>query len=81
MQMNYVLIADGSVTLPVINHTLLDAHDPNTADREITRIIQTLSKIGYYRFTMLDVRTDGHHKVIATYNVETPEPVVTRVDR
>lgn len=77
MQLNYVLVADGGINLTTINHALLDAHDPNTADREVTKIIQTLSKIGYYRFTMFDVRGD-EHKVFATYNVEHIEPQVTR---
>lgn len=76
MQINYILIADGGVMLPSVNHSLLNAHTPAEVESETTQIIQILSKAGYTRFSMLDVRND--HKEIARYTVEHVKPVVAR---
>lgn len=76
MRLNYVLVAEGSINLPQINHSLMNADDPGTAKQELERIMQTLSGVGYTRFTMHDVRDDEPHQIIAGYLVETVKPIV-----
>lgn len=67
----YVLVAGGGIGVPQLNIPLyLTAkHRDEAAD-----VAETLSKAGYYSFTVYDVSTEDH-KFDCAINVDIPKPV------
>jgi hypothetical protein len=77
MQIGYVLVASGSVITTRINHVVFQ-DDLDRAKSEAAKVAATLSKAGYFNFDLYDVNGETHVHV-ASFTVETPEPVVTIV--
>ena len=72
MIVDHVLVADGNITLPQINHSL--SGHPDGSKLEIERLIKALHNVGYVRFFLYETIND--HKLIASYTVEVTYPVV-----
>lgn len=72
---NFVLVAQGSISTPVINHMVF-AGGVDRAKIDASPVVAALSKAGYFTFTLYDVTGETHVQV-AYYTVEMPEPLVT----
>jgi hypothetical protein len=70
----YILVASGSITAPQLDILVYDTDDFNATERA-KKMVAQLSKGGYFSFNLYVVKDE--HKVVATFRVETPEPVVT----
>lgn len=78
MNVNYVLVATGNVSLPRVNHTI-HAIAATMATEEATKVVAALHKAGYFQFTLYDTRRDnkdGADIQIATFRVEENEPTI-----
>lgn len=68
----YILVASGSVVNPQLN--IVVEGDATRAINTSKNMVAALSKGGYFHFYLYEVIAD--HLLIATFQVETPEPVV-----
>lgn len=75
MEINFILVASGSVTTPRLNHVVF-AREAERAKTEAQDVVRTLAKAGYFAFDLFEI--DGETQTrIESYRVEIPEPVVT----
>lgn len=75
MTPNYIFVATGNIVLPRIQHAIFESAD-SFAYKEADRIASALAKAGYFNFTLFAYE-GGKETEIASYRVETPEPVVS----
>ena len=75
MKIHFILVASGSIVTPRVNHAIF-YDDAERAKEDAKAVVASLSKAGHFTFDLYDVGGD-EHKAIASYRVETPEPVVT----
>lgn len=76
MNANFVLVAQGSVTHPVINHMIF-SKEAKAAAIDARMVVGKLALAGYFIFTLYDVQNPEAQKQVATFRAEQPEPVVT----
>jgi len=73
--MDYVLVAQGGITYPAINHSI------NDADRhmeEAKAVVAALAKAGYHTFTLYKTtESPNHHVRVASFSAHIPAPEVT----
>jgi hypothetical protein len=80
MKPSHILVATGGITTPRIQHAFFEAATSGTearVNREAERVAATLAKAGYFQFSLHALADDGTFAELASYRVETLEPVVS----
>jgi hypothetical protein len=77
MEVNFVLIASGSIVTPRISHIIF-TNDPERAKEQAIAMVSSLGKTGlYFNFDLFDVSGGEGEVNIARFSVAIQEPVVT----
>ena len=76
MKVDYVLVATGNFLMQPIHHGIVTVNDKIAIEKCLERV-KTLSKAGYFSFTLFDVKDESDHKQICIFRVEQPEPIVS----
>lgn len=77
MQVDFILIASGNVTMGRINHAIFAGNEAE-AKKNAEKAVAALHKAGYFQFTLYDTsRPNGRADVeIARFRVEEQEPII-----
>jgi hypothetical protein len=71
----YILVAQGSITIDPINIMISFDKGHDTARAASMRHVKNLIKAGYYRFSLY--KTGETDVFVESYDVEIPDPIVT----
>lgn len=77
MEIKYVLICEMETADSItINHVIWSDHTLEDTKNEARRVALEISKLGYHRFTLIDI-SGSENKCVGSISVETPVAVAT----